>query len=166
MKWMRVKEGLPQEPNPSDYDEVCSLPGPFSFFQRLFLLLSNVGINTPGTVTETEITPMAEEEVTKGFYGREDIGLRFTARRSLETSLFGMWVSYETYGLPGIQVQWRFNLGKAGQLGYAAFSHESLEVGFQEEQDRVRFEEIWREVFGKKSVYEPLTQSYFSDHDG
>jgi hypothetical protein len=153
MKWMKVIEGLPSEPNPSDYDEVCSMPGPFSFFQRLFLLLSNVIIDMPGTVSETEIIPR-EAEVTKGFYGREDIGLRSTETRSLETSMFGMWLNYETYGLPGIQVQWRFTLEKAGQLGYAAFCHQSLMVGFQEDQDRVRFEEIWGEVFGKKPIYE------------
>jgi hypothetical protein len=55
MKWMRVIGGLPPAPNPSDFDEVCSMPGPFSFFQRLFLVLSNVIIDKPGTVTETEV---------------------------------------------------------------------------------------------------------------
>jgi hypothetical protein len=153
MRLMTVNEGLPQEPNASDYDEVCSLPGPRSFFRKLFLALSNVNIEKPCTVTETKTIPR-EEEVTKGFCGRKDIGLRFTEWRCLETSMVDMRCTWETYGLSGIDARWEFYLEKAGQLGYAAFRHKSLLVGFQEEHDRARFEEIWREVFGKSPVLE------------
>ncbi len=65
-----------------------------------------------------------------------------------------MYCTWETFGLTGTKVIWKYSLEKAGQLGYAAFRHEKLRCRFDAPADQQRFSEIWQRTFGKVPVLE------------
>lgn len=149
---LTVAEGLPDEPDPSDVDALCAVPGPGSFFERLFGTLAGVSVHKSTAVIESS-TKDDDWAISKGYCGKKDVGLRFQELRCLETSDVAMRCTWETYGLPGIQVRWEFFLEKAGQLGFAAFRHKTLHVDFQDERDRAAFADIWQQVFNRAPVF-------------
>ena len=148
---LTVAAGLPDEPDTSDVDALCSVPGPGSFFDRLFASL-DAGVNRSNPVIESS-TKDDDWEFTKGFCGRKDIGLRFAEARCSETSSINMRCTWVTYGLPGVQVRREFSLEKAGQLGFAAFRHNTLQVSFRDDTAQALFVEIWEQVFNRTPVF-------------
>lgn len=149
---LTVAEGLPDEPDASDWDAVCSIPGPGSFFAKLFASLADASVHKSTAVIESS-TQDDDWEISKGFCGQKDVGLRFQELRCLETSDVDMRCVWETYGLPGVQVRWEFFLEKAGQLGFAAFRHKTLQVNFRDDTAQAAFVEIWQEVFNRTPVF-------------
>ena len=149
---LTVAEGLPDEPDASDADAICTVPGPRTFFDRLFASLAEPGVDRSNLVIESS-TRDDEWEITKGYRGRRDVGLRFSEVRCTETSSVNMRCFWETYGLPGVQVRWEFFLEKAGQLGFAAFHHQTLEVNFRDDTAQALFVEIWEQVFNRTPVF-------------
>lgn len=148
---LTVAEGLPDEPDASDADAICTVPGPGTFFDKLFASLTD-GVDTSTPVIESS-TREDEWEMTKGYCGRRDVGLRFSEVRCTETSSVNLRCLWETYGLPGVQVRWEFSLEKAGQLGFAAFRHQTLEVSFRDDTAQALFVEIWKRVFDRTPVF-------------
>jgi hypothetical protein len=151
-EFLTVAEGLPDEPDISDVGAACTVPGPASFFDRLFASLGHAGVNRSSPVIESS-TRDDEWEINKGFCGRKDVGIRFAEVRYRETSAVGLRCFRETYGLPGIQVRWEFFLEKAGQLGFATFRHNSLQVSFRDSTAQALFVETWEQVFDRRPVF-------------
>jgi hypothetical protein len=151
-QWLTVIAGLPDEPDTSDVDALCGGRGPGSFFDRLFASLADARVDRSNPVIESS-TQDDDWEHTKGFCGRKDIGLRFEELRHRETSSVNMRLAWETYGLPGVQVRWEFDLEKAGQLGFAAFRHKTLQVSFRDDTAQALFVEIWEQVFNRTPVF-------------
>lgn len=149
---LTVAEGLPDEPNSSDADAVCSVPGPGSFFAKLFASQAGTSVHKSTAVIES-LTHDDDWEISKGFCGRKDVGLRFEELRCLETSDVDLRCAWETYGLQGVQVRWEFFLDKAGQLGFAAFRHKTLQVSFRDNKAQAAFVEIWQDVFNRTPVF-------------
>lgn len=149
---LTVEHGLPDEPDSSDADAACSVPGPASFFEGLFGALAGVSVHKSTAVVESS-TKDDDWETTKGYCGRKDVGLRFEELRCLETSDVAMRCAWETYGLPGIQVRWEFFLEKVGQLGFAAFRNKNLQVDIQDERGRAAFVVTWQRVFDRAPVF-------------
>lgn len=149
---LTVAAGLPDEPDTSDMDALCGVPGPGSFFDRLFTSLADASIDRSNPVIESS-TRDDDCEITKGFCGRKDVGLSFAELRNRETSSENMRLAWETYGLPGVQVCWEFYLEKAGQLGFAAFRHGTLQVSFRDDSAQALFVEIWEQVFNRTPVF-------------
>jgi hypothetical protein len=149
---LTVAAGLPDEPDTSDMDALCGVPGPGSFFDRLFASLADASVDRSNPVIES-LTQDDDWEITKGFCGRKDVGLRFEELRHRETSYMNMKLVWETYGLPGVQVRWEFYLKKAGQLGFAAFRHKTLQVSFRDDTAQALFVEIWEQVFNRTPVF-------------
>ena len=143
---LTVKQGLPDEPDSSDLDALCTTPGPGSFFTKLFVELGGTHADKSTAVIESS-TRDDEWATTQGYCGTKDVGLRFEEMRCLETSDVAMRCTWESYGLPGMYIRWEFFLEKAGQLGFAAFRHNRLEVDFADEQQKAAFAEIWQQVF-------------------
>lgn len=152
-EYLTVVEGLPNEPDADDENTVCGLPGPGSFFDMLFASLANSSVDRSAPIIEN-LTHDDYWEITKGFCGQEDIGLRFEELRSRETSAIDMRCVWETYGLPGLQVRWEFFLRKAGQFGFAAFRHKTLRVNFRDHAAQALFVEIWQKVFSTTPVFQ------------
>jgi hypothetical protein len=75
---------------------------------------------------------------------------------SPETTAFPMYCTWETFGLPGMKVMWKYSLEYARQLGNTAFRHGKLECTFDTIADRQRFTGIWERVIGKVPVFESL----------
>jgi hypothetical protein len=148
---LTVAEGLPDEPDAFDVDAVCTVPGPGTLFDRLFASLANP-VDRFNPVVESS-TRDDEWEITKGYCGGKDVGLRFSEVRCTETSSVDLRCLWETYGLPGVQVRWEFFLEKAGQLGFAAFHHQTLEVSFRDATAQALFVEIWEQVFNRTPVF-------------
>lgn len=154
--WLSVESGLPDEPDSSDWEAICSTPGPSTFLERLFQSAAGVGLSKGDARTES-VDTVDEKEVSKGRCGGEKSGYLFTETRSRESSMFDMRLSWETYGLPGMEIRWEFSLEKAGQLGYCAFRNGTLQVRFDGGKARERFEAVWREVFGRAPVLGPVS---------
>jgi hypothetical protein len=102
-----------------------------------------------------EITDEAEDDiqrVRKGKRGTEVIGARIEQRECTDLPTYCRW---ETYGLPGMTVTWRYALEYAGQLGHVAFRHVELLADFVGQEALERFSEVWRRVFGVAPTFEP-----------
>jgi len=98
-----------------------------------------------------EITGETEDDiqrVRKGRRGTEVIGARIEQRECTETSDLLTYCRWETYGLLGMTVTWRYALDYAGQLGHVAFRHVELLADFEDPAALERFNEVWRSVFG------------------
>ena len=146
-----VTGGLPDEPEAS-MEAVCDVKGPGSFLRALFETCCQVDVGKTSLVGTAQTSVEGEEEVSLGRCGTERIGLRFKEIRNLESSMFPMQCEWESYGLPGMGIRWAFSLEKAGQMGYSAFRHGTLEVDFQDSAGRRRFEKVWQKVFGRKPI--------------
>lgn len=152
--WMIITSGLPEEPDTSDWDALCSTPGPRSFLARL--LEDRCGVDAgKATATVTSGVRYGDTEVSEGFAGTADAGYRFSEARSLESSMFDVRLTWTTYGVPGIDVQWSFSLEKAGQLGHCAFRNGTLRVRLENDAARATFVRLWHEVFARMPVFSP-----------
>lgn len=143
--------GIPDEPDHSDVDAICSSPGPNSLFQELYLTLRGP-VLTPWEHLEEERT---EDELNiRAWSGTRTVGLEWLERKCLETSFVPVNIECITHGLPGMELRWHFALEYAGQLGHTAFRHQSLTARFENQQAYQRFSEVWRKVFARDPVFQ------------
>jgi hypothetical protein len=149
MTLMRLTEGRPHEPDSSDWDDICASVGPDTFFQMLFHEVGGLGLAAAEITDETEDDI---QRVRKGKRGTEVIGARIEQRECTDLPTYCRW---ETYGLPGMTVTWRYALEYAGQLGHVAFRPVELLADFVGQEALERFSEVWRRVFGVAPTFEP-----------
>lgn len=149
---VRLSGGAPDEPDTGDWDAICSTPGPNRFFAALFPALT--GEPMPAEVSNES----SEDDITNVhtiWCGSEALGARVIEIECTETTAFMMHSRWETFGLPGVKALWQFSLDRAGQLGYCAFRHGSLECTFDSPAAQTRFTEVWRKVFDREPQFEP-----------
>ncbi|MDQ7778208.1 MAG: hypothetical protein RDV41_00670 [Planctomycetota bacterium] len=164
MEWYVLVNGKPDEPDTSDWDALCNTPGPPSFLRELFNEFLPAGTAEATVLTEEKADD--EVRIARGYAGSPQAGYRWEETTCLETSMIPVSVKYETYGLPGLELQWSFSLDHAGQLGHCAFRHGALRVGIERQaghrgeipsesaaRDPLnRFMRVWRKVFGRDPV--------------
>lgn len=152
MRWLVLVEGIPDEPDPRDWEEIASFPTPLDFFNELFVSLCNIDTRK-GRITEETKIP-GDMRIVRGFQGAESVGFQWVEEECLETSMFPVHVEYDTYGLPSMEIRWRYRREYAGQLGHVAFRHSSLMARFDNEEALAQFQTIWCTVFGKTLVFQ------------
>jgi hypothetical protein len=162
MGWLILVEGTPDEPDAWNWEEIASFPTPLDFLNELFASLCNVDTRKGRTTEKTKIP--GDTRVVRGFQGSERVGFRWVEEECLETSMFPVRVEHETYGLPGMEVRWRYRREYAGQLGHAAFRHDCVTARFDNEEAMTQFQGIWRAVFGKTPVFQPASTESPGDH--
>jgi hypothetical protein len=123
------------------------------FYEALFRRVAGVDVSHRHTTEELEV-PRDERRV-KGYCGNERVGYRWSEVTPLESSMFPSIVEEETYGLPGIDLRWRYRLAQDGQAGRSKFQHDHLDAGFANDEARAVFATVWTEVFGTEPKLEP-----------
>jgi len=143
--------GAPDEPATSDWDAICSRPGPTQLFDALFRAL--VGCGLPAQAR----TESSKDDAIKGgtvWLGDERLGVKVVEARSAETTAVPMRCRWRTFGLPGMTIVWDFSLEYAGQLGYVAFRHKRLECEFDSPASQQTFMDIYRQAIGKDAIFD------------
>jgi hypothetical protein len=148
-----LKGGSPDEPDTGDWDAICDAPGPQAFFETLFREVAGFGLPAPVITSDTEDDI---RRVQTGWRGTSTLGAEITQVDCTETTDLPVVCSWKTHGLPGMTVHWDYALEYAGQLGHTAFRHRRLECTFEGPAGPPRFAEVWRMVFGREPVFEPL----------
>ena len=156
MTLMRLTEGGVHEPDTSDWDDICDSVGPDAFFDMLFREVGGVALPAAEITDETEDDI---QRVRKGRRGTAAIGARIEQRECTETTDLPTYCRWETYGLPGMTVTWRYALEYAGQLGHVAFRHVELLADFEGPAALERFSEVWRRVFGVAPTFEAVRRA-------
>ncbi len=151
MIWLELVSGHPREPD--DLDGVASSPGPAAFFDTLFAEL--VGRPLGPAVIEHEEEVSGAERTVRGRRGDEAAGIRFTEWTCLETSAIPMRCTWQSYGLPGIEVCWEFSLESVNVAGPCGFRHGRLRVGCSDAAARWTVEEVWALVFHEPPGFRP-----------
>ncbi len=150
MLQMRLASGAPDEPDTGDWDAICATPGPRTLFATLFHeIAGGLPEPSPALVSEDDT-----HRVHTIWFGSDAFGTKVTEIESPETTAFPMYCTWETFGVPGMKVTWKYSLEHAGQLGFAAFRHGKLECTFDTIADQQRFTSIWERVIGKVPVFE------------
>ncbi|HXZ28668.1 MAG TPA: hypothetical protein VEG08_11805 [Terriglobales bacterium] len=144
--------GAPDEPDTGDWNAICEAPGPQRFLETLFQELAGFGLPAP-VITEDGLDDI--RRVRTGWRGSAALGAKISQVECTETTDLPTLCSWETHGVPGMELRWEYALEYAGQLGHTAFRHRRLECSFESEADRERFAGIWRRVFGREPVFEP-----------
>lgn len=152
MPMLRLTEGMPDEPDTNDWDAICDSPSIEGFFGALFCDVA--GVPMPA-LTERSEDRDDEAVVHKGRYGDRAFGVEVETVTILESSDFMVRCFWETHGLPGMKVTWRYYLERAGQLGHVAYRHGQLECRFDTEADQARFTGVWEKAIGKIPVFAP-----------
>ena len=109
--------------------------------------------------TATEVSEDETHRVHTIWLGTNVLGVKVTEVESPETTAFPMYCTWETFGLTGTKVIWKYSLEKAGQLGYSAFRNGNLKCNFDTRADQQRFTEIWQQTIGKVPIFELLEQT-------
>src|SRR5262249_15978831 len=149
-------DGAPDEPDSSDWDALCAgNPSPQQLFVALFDRIARGLPDQQPTALDEDDT----HRVHTIWFGNRDYGIKVTEIASVETTDFPMLCTWETFGLPGMTVVWRYALEYAGQLGHCAFRQRSLVCEFDGDAEQRRFAEIWQAVIGKVPVFAPDTVS-------
>jgi hypothetical protein len=149
---VRLTDGAPDEPDSSDWDALCAgNPSPQQLFVALFDRIAR-GLPDRGP---TEVDEDDTHRAHTTWFGDARYGIKVTEIASVETTDFPMVCTWETFGLPGMAVVWRYALEYAGQLGHCAFRHRELMGDFDTAADQRRFTDVWREVIGKVPVFAP-----------
>ena len=91
-----------------------------------------------------------------GWRGGPALGAQIIVLTCTETTDLPVYCTWETYGLPGMQIEWQYALKYAGQLGHVAFRHIQLQCMFESPSDQERFSAIWRRVIGKEPQFEDV----------
>jgi hypothetical protein len=112
MAWMILTGGGPDEPDTGDWDAICSTPGPRQIFAALFEALAPPGM--PARTT-TEVSEDETHRLHTIWLGTNALGVKVTEVESPETTAFPMHCTWETFGLRGTKVIWKYSLEKAGQ---------------------------------------------------
>ena len=152
MLQMLLASGAPDEPDTGDWDAICATPGPRWLFAALFRELA-AGLPEP---SPAEVSEDETHRVHTFWFGSAAYGIQVKETESPETTVFPMYCTWETFGLPGMKVIWNYSLEYAGQLGYVAFRHGKLVCNFNSAADQRRFAEIWQRVVGKTPKFDPV----------
>lgn len=152
-EWQELVDGFPDEPRPSEIDELTSQPTPHDFFERAFLDLCGVNARKTTETGRAENPPFQRK--VYGFQGTDEIGLRWVEEEDRESSVIPLYARSMTYGLPGMTVYWEYRWAYASQYGHAAFRHGKLKALFHSPEAERRFVALWRIVFGKTPVFSP-----------
>lgn len=139
-----LPEGLAADPAYADSFMFC----PRRFLQQLFAIMCDA-TEFSERVSEELVVPF-EKRVVTGFTGTSQVGYRWWTRKCLETSSFPLEIAVSTYGLPGIDLEWSYRLGYAGQAGHAHYQHVSLRVRFASPSAERFFVNFWREKIAEK----------------
>src|SRR5262249_48372360 len=124
---VRLTAGAPDEPDSSDWDALCAgNPSPQQLFVALFdRIARGLPDQQPISLNEDHT-----HRVHTIWFGDHRYGIKVTEIASVETTDFPMGCTWETFGLPGMTVVWRFALAYAGQLGHCAFRQRELVCDF------------------------------------
>jgi len=152
MTLMRLTEGGLHEPDPSDWDDVCATIGPNKFFGMLFREVGGLSLGAAEIIDESEDDL---QRVRHGICGTAVTGARIEETECTESSDLPTYCRWETHGLPGMTVTWRYALEYAGQLGHVGFRHIELLADFEDAAAAERLSEVWRLVFGIVPTFEP-----------
>jgi len=150
MFWMLLTDGAPEEPDTGDWDALCATPGPQQVLAALFQELGHIGLPRS---TSTEVNEDETHRIHTIWLGTNMLGVKVTEIESPQTTAFFMYCTWETFGLVGMKLIWKFKLDRAGQLGYCAFRHEKLECAFDTVEDQQRFSEISQRIIGKVPIF-------------
>ena len=151
-RWL-LQGGAPDEPDTGDWDAICDAPGPQGFLEILFQELAGFSLPAP-VITDDGADDI--RRVRAGWRGTPALGAKITQVECTETTDLPTLCSWETHGLPGMELRWDYALEYAGQLGHVAFRHRRLECSFASGAEQQRFAAIWRRVFGRDPVFTPL----------
>ncbi|HEV2965159.1 MAG TPA: hypothetical protein VG649_25260 [Candidatus Angelobacter sp.] len=151
---LRLIDGAPDAPDTSDWDAICSTPSPDSFFSQLFREVADFSLPEAKVVSD-EADDIRQVQI--GWRGNPELGAEIRVVTCTETSDLPVYCTWETHGLPGMQIKWHYALDYAGQLGHVAFRHIDLECIFDDSAYQRRFTAIWRHVIGKEPRFEELT---------
>ncbi len=139
-------DGIPDEPDTGNWDAICAQPSVEEFFATLFRDVAQAPLPALTDTTEEED---GETRVQKGWYGDSTFGAEVNVVTILESSMFDTRCRWETYGLPGMKVKWRYFLAYAGQLGHVAYRHDRLECDFDSKADEEKFAMVWQKTIRK-----------------
>jgi hypothetical protein len=148
---LRLKSGAPDPPDTGDWDAICSTPSPDTFFAHLFREVAKFSLPEAKIVSEEEDT---ESRIQAGWLGSQELGARVAVVTCTETTSLPTYCTWETFGLPGMKLTWRYKLEYAGQLGHVAFRHIELRCAFAGPSEQQHFSAIWRRVIGKEPQFE------------
>lgn len=111
------------------------------------------------TITQNEGNTR-DGRVAEGYFGNERAGVRWVESGSGMTP---MYVQHTSYGLPGMELRWRYQWHRGEQGAYNGYQHLRLEVTFEDEAAVDQFTVIWRRVFGWQPILldeaSPLAQT-------
>ena len=155
MLHLRLQQGAPDEPDTGDWNAICSTPSPDIFFSQLFREAANFSL--------PEATVVGEEEdsirrIQTGWRGSQALGAQIIVVTCTETTDLPVYCTWETYGLPGMKINWQYALEYAGQLGHVAFRHIQLHCTFESPFEQERFSAVWRRVIGKEPQFEDVSR--------
>ena len=153
MPQLRLKSGAPDPPDTGDWDAICSTPSPETLFSQLFREVANFSLPEAKVVSEEEDTV---QRIQTGWCGNPELGLQITVVTCTETTDLPVYCTWETFGLPGMKLTWKYVLEYAGQLGHVAFRHIELHCMFEGPSEQQSFSTVWRRVIGKEPQFEEL----------
>lgn len=120
---------------------------PALFYATLFRELCSVDA-TQRTITHDE-GDAREGHVAEGYFGGEKAGVRWIESGSGMTP---MDVQHTSYGLPNMELRWRYQWHRGEQGAHSGYQHLRLEVEFEDETAVDQFTTIWRQVFGWQPI--------------
>lgn len=115
---------------------------PRDFIERFLSCLCNT--EDLGTVEEHR----GLERVV-GRWGTDRVGYAYESTWSDETTEIPERVILRTYGLDGLELEWRFESCVYGISGHAEIKHCSLCVRFRNDAARASFANLWEKLSGK-----------------
>ncbi len=146
--WVVLAGGFVREPEHGNWDELTSLPGPRRLLEALFSELAGVDVS-PHKSDGQDVAAADEGVAVRHFTcGTDAVGYRQTETVVLESTSFPISVAVQTFGLPGLEVVWDFNLTYQGQFGHSGFEHRHLLARFENVGAKAQFQQIWLKTFG------------------
>ncbi len=147
--------GFPREPENGTWEELSSLPGPRSLLEALFVEFCGISLNDmPQTEDEGSRTIADDWQTRVITLGSASAGIRQVERKCIRTTALPVSESVETFGLPGLDLHWEYDLEFSGQFGHTAFRHDRLTARFATVEARQHFEAVWERVFGTKPQFQ------------
>lgn len=100
------------------------------------------------TLTDDQGHPR-EGYTREGYFGSEAAGVRWVKSGSGMTP---MHVQHTSYGLPGMELRWRYQWRRGEQGAHSGYQHLRLEITFDDDNAVDQFSVIWRQVFGWQPI--------------
>jgi len=138
---------------PEEDERALNQTKPFRFLVRLY---QEVGGLSPEDLKKgflkTYVIPQ-EHTATRGAVGSGLIHFCWREQTSLLSETARVQVETKTFGLPGLDVEWKFSF-KRDESSQNQLHHGSIRCGFRESADEARFKRIWNEIFGRVPTFE------------